>query len=62
MKELEKMASELRHSVESLWERLEIPTQEQQKVLDMVESFRPRDIQVVSNVVLWSVLWLSSLP
>ncbi len=37
--------------MESLWERLDIPVMEQQKVLGMIESFRPRDIQVVSNNV-----------
>lgn len=46
---MEKETNELRFAVESLWKRLDVPTEERQKVLEKVESFRLEDIQVVSN-------------
>lgn len=49
MKELESEASGLQRTVESLWERLETPLEDRQKVLKAVESFRLRDIEVVSR-------------
>lgn len=49
VRELEKEANELRQTVESLWERLEISPEEQQRILEDVESFRPKDIQIVST-------------
>ena len=49
MKELESEASGLQRTVGSLWERLETPLEDQQKVLEKVESFRLRDIEVVSG-------------
>lgn len=52
MKELESEASGLQRTVESLWKRLEAPLEDQQKVLEAVESFRLRDIEVVSGPVL----------
>ena len=48
VKALEKEASELRQTVESLWERLDIPEQERSEILGRVESFRQQDVDLVS--------------
>lgn len=52
VKELEKEASELRQAVESLWQRLDIPEEQQKLVLERVESFRQQDIDIVSVMAL----------
>ena len=48
VKELEREFARLHQSVESLWQRLEIPSEQQAEVLDQIRSYGPRDIQLVS--------------
>ncbi len=48
MREFERISLDLRQKIKSLWERLDIPDYEQQEILASAESFRPKDIKVVS--------------
>lgn len=46
VKELESVCKELCQSVQSLWERLEIPITQQKIVVEQIKSFRPKDVQI----------------
>lgn len=56
---MEKEAAELRQAVESLWKRLDIPCEQQEKVLEKLESFRQEDIDIVSIMEHreWQLSW-----
>lgn len=53
VKELERVFNGLQQSVQSLWQRLEIPLEQQTEILDQIESYGPHDIQMVIKGVLF---------
>lgn len=61
VKELEVVAKALHQSVQSLWARLEVPLKQQNRILEQIKGFRPKDIQLVMSIrTTWWSGYLSS--